>query len=308
MKVKKSVLFLCAASLAVQLGADDTHERLKSAYHSGVDALMIFTSQDIMSGGSYSFDDDTTLSIYTLPYVHHFDSDSSLYNFFVKFGLGYSHYKEYMDFDVFDTSDTMRMDTYAVRLGGGVRFKTEYDIDFLVSASLIYSHTAGDYTYNSEESEELLKPLIDDIVNSSNDNYTYEVSIGAKYHTTVKKYQPYIDVEMSCFDTKTSLDISSNLVDFNSQSSFFKIKGGVISPVLFTILSDPTKMEGYIQEVFLHGEVADSFYVDNYTMLGTTFHIDVTGDTSYISELYIDFNIVRGTNIQGMNFGLGASF
>jgi hypothetical protein len=308
MKIKNSSALLFAFVLVQQLSADDTHERIKSVYHSGMNALMIFTSQDIMSGGTYRFDDESTLSIYGLPYIHHFDSDSSFYNYFIKFGLGYSHYKEHIDFDLFEKSDTMRMDTYAIRLGGGVRFKTEYDIDFLLSASLIYSYTNGDYKYNSKESEEILKPILDDIVNSNNDNYTYEVSIAAKYHTTIEEYSPYIAAELSYFDTKTSLDLSADLIDFSSQSSFFKLKGGVISPVLFTTFGDPTKMEGYIQQVMLSGEVVDSFELKNYTMLGTTFHIDVTGDTSYISELSIDFNIVSGANIKGMNFGLGAKF
>ncbi len=307
MKLKNTLLTPCAALLAVQLSAQEIHDVVKSAYHSGVNALMIFTSQDIMSGGTYKFDDGSRLSIYELPYVHHFKSDSSFYNYFMKVGLGYSHYKEDVDFNL-ETTDTMRMDTYAIRLGGGVRFQTQYDVDFLISASLIYSHTTGDYNYNSKASEEFLKPLIDDIVNSSNNNYTYEVSAGVTYHTVYKEYSPYVAAEMSFFDTKTSLDFSSDLINFDSQSSFYKLKAGVISPVLFRTYKSPTKVEGYLQEVILQGEVVDSFELKNYTMIGVTFHLDISDETDYMSELYIDFNLVNGSNITGMNFGLGAKF
>jgi hypothetical protein len=60
--------------------------------------------------------------------------------------------------------------------------------------------------------------------------------------------------------------------------------------------------------VILQGEVVDSFELKNYTMIGVTFHLDISDETDYMSELYIDFNLVNGSNITGMNFGLGAKF
>lgn len=283
--MKFTFIVLGVLLLLRSVTADDAHEKMKSAYHSGTNALMIFTSQDIVSGGSYTFEDKNDLTLYSFPYTHHFENDSSWHNYFLKLGAGYSSYKENIFIAETLPDDRLKVKTYALRIGAGVQFKTEYDVDFVFSASLVYSHVNGDYNYGSSESQEVLKPLIDDIVNSSNDNYTYEVTSGVAYRTQIKDYKPYIEAELSYFDTKSSVDLSEHLVDFDSQSSYVKLKGGAISPVLFHTFKSPTKVEAYLEQMFLHGEMVNIFNVDSYTIIGTTFHIDISNENDYLSEL-----------------------
>ena len=281
---------------------DEIKENFSNTYHSGSNALMIFTSQDLISGGNYTLEDKNELKLYSIPYIHHF-KNASWYNYFVKFALGYSSYIE--DGEVGGPFEKSRLlvETYAARVGVGVRFKTEYNLDFILSTSFIYSYTNGDFNYGSQELKDTLSP-VDSILNSSYNNYTSEITAGAAYHKIIADYKPYATFDASIFHTSSSFE----LADYTIQSYYLKLKAGVITPPLVTLYDIPIKLEGYFAQSHLNGEMSDIFSVENYSVLGTTFHLDATRYNEYISELYINFNILRGHNIEGYNYGIGASF
>ncbi len=281
---------------------DDAIENFSDSYHAGSNALMIFTSQDLISGGSYTFEEKNDLKLYSIPYKYHF-KNSSWYNYFAKFSLGYSSYVEKVKLVESLPSSRLLIETYAARVGLGVRFKTQYDIDFSLSTSLIYSYTHGDFNYGSQELKDALARL-DNVLNSSYYNYTSELTAGVAYHKTIAEYKPYAELESSLFHTSSSFE----LTDYTAQSFFTKLKAGVLTPPLYTLYDVPTKLEGYFEQIFISGEMVDTFNVKNYSILGTTFHLDVTRYNAYISEVYINFNILKGDNIEGYNYGFGASF
>jgi len=289
----------------LSLSANTLSEQIKSAYYANANAIMIFTTQDIINGGSYKIRNEIDLSIYYFPYTHQFESDSKYYNFFVNTGIGYSHYKEQIKLHYTLPNDIARIDTYAFRLGGGVRFNTDYNLSLILGTSFIYSHLEGSYDYNSINSIKAIKPLLDNFVNNNHDSYTYEITLALKYHYMFGNYKTYVESEISYFDTKESAVIKNNL---DSQSSYFNIKGGVISPKLFNTLTLPTKVELYAKDVILSGTIADNLSIKDYYILGSTFHLDISKTNNYFSELYIDFNIAKGNDIEGYNFGIGASF
>ncbi len=305
--MKKLYRSLCLSTLVLiaPLSADEVDDaisRFTNSYHAGSNALMIFTSQDLISGGSYTFEDENDLKLYSIPYKYHF-KNSSWYNYFAKFSLGYSSYTEKVNLVESLPSSRLLIETYAARIGLGVRFKTAYDIDFSLSTSLIYSYTNGDFNYGSHELKDALARL-DDVLNSSSSNYTSEVTAGVAYHKVIAEYKPYAELESSLFYTSSSFE----LTDYTAQSLYTKLTAGVLSPPLFTLYDVPVKLEGYFNQVFISGEMVDTFNIKNYSTLGTTFHLDATKYNEYISEVYINFNVLRGHNIEGYNYGFGASF
>jgi len=68
--------------LSVQSIADELTDVLKKAYLINVNALMVLTSQDMLSSGKYKFGDDT-IRVYNFPFTHHFKPYNRYFNFYV---------------------------------------------------------------------------------------------------------------------------------------------------------------------------------------------------------------------------------
>ena len=80
---KYTLLPLLSTLILSQANADLLNEA-ENAYVKGVNSILFFTSEDIISSGSYEFSsEDETLDTTFFPMTYHFDSDSDFYNFYV---------------------------------------------------------------------------------------------------------------------------------------------------------------------------------------------------------------------------------
>ena len=280
----------------------------QSYYAKAVNSLLFFTSEDIISSGSYEFSNkDETLDTYFFPLTYHFDSDSDFYNFYVNGSLGYSKYKQKnIDLRNINSMDEIKIKTYALKLGGGVRMNILKDTDMMVGASYIYSKVSGDY--RATQPLNLSDPVdrAVDYVFNSDDNYnTFEFVTSLGYQPTINEYEPYIRGDIRYFNTEID-DQYASITETNAVIS--KLKIGVITPPVTSIAGLPLKLEFYASEVFIGGDMDDTMDIDNFFVAGTTFHLGTTTLNEWVSEVSFDLNIVRGDNLDGFNWGFGFSF
>ena len=304
--LKKYTLLPLISAFMLSSAQADLLNEAENAYVRGVNSILFFTSEDIISSGSYEFGSkDDTLDTTFLPLTHHFESDSEFYNFYVNGSVGYSKYREKY-IDIRDASDEIRIKTYALKLGGGIRMNIAEDVDMMLGASYIYSKVNSDYrTMKPLETSDPLDRVIDHVFRSDHDYNTYEFVTGLGYHPTINEYEPYIRGDVRYFDTKID-DNFATITDTTALIS--KLKVGVITPEVISIAGLPLKLEFYASDVFIGGDMDDTLDTDNFYVLGTTFHLGTTSLIKQVSEVSFDINIVRGDNLDGFNFGFGMSF
>jgi len=305
--VKKLVLFPILSALFISTASADFKNDLANVYAEGVNSILFFTSEDIISSGYYTFDDsDTTLNTHFLPFTYQFKSDSDFYNFYANGSVGFSKYKEeHIDFGR-GVEDTEKMTTYAVKVGGGVRLNILPDTDMMMGAAYIYSKVNGDYkTSQSLDRNNPDDKAIDDILNSNRTHHTYELSTSIGYHPMINAYQPYFRAGIRHF--KTNVDSEYATIS-DTTSLITKLKTGVITPELTKIYDLPLKLEIYASEIFLAGDMDDVLGCDNFFVLGATFHLASPVEKEWIKEVTLDINMVRGDKFDGFNFGFGLSF
>ena len=302
--LKKLTLLPLLSTLILSQGHADITNELENSYVKGVNTILFFTSEDIISSGSYEFfNEDETLDTHFFPLTYHFESDSDFYNFYVNGSIGYSKYKEK---NLAYAGDEVKIKTYALKLGGGVRMNILEDTDMMVGASYIYSKVNSDYrTPQPLSSSDPVDRAIDYVFNSDNDYNTFEFVTSLGYHPTINEYEPYIRGDIRYFDTKID-DQYATITDTSAVIS--KLKIGVITPPVTSIVGLPLKLEFYASEVFVGGDMDDTLETDNFFVAGTTFHLGTTTLNDWVSEVSFDVNIVRGDNLDGFNWGFGFKF
>ncbi len=309
--MKKLTLLPLLSTLILSQGHADITNEMENSYVKGVNTILFFTSENIISSGSYEFSsEDETLDTHFFPLTHHFESDSDFYNFYVNGSIGYSKYRlENIDRGA-GSLDTIKIKTYALKLGGGVRMNILEDTDMMVGASYIYSKVNSDYITTqplspSDSAQGQIDRALDYVFNSDNDFNTYELFTSVGYHPTINKYKPYVRADIRYFDTKID-DPHASITDVVSTIS--KLKVGVVTPPVTDIAGLPLKLEFYASEVFIGGDMADALDTDNFFVAGTTFHLGTSTLNDWVSEVSFDVNIVRGDNLDGFNWGFGFSF
>jgi len=304
--MKKVILLPLFSSLILSQVHADLINEAENAYIKGVNSILFFTSEDIISSGSYEFSsEDETLDTHFFPVTYHFDSDSDFYNFYVNGSVGYSKYK-LNNLDFRGSLDDIKIRTYALKLGGGVRMNILEDTDMMIGASYLYSKVNSDYhTSKPLQSSDPVDRAVNYVFNSTNDFNTFEAVTSLGYHPTINNYEPYIRGDIRYFDTKID-DTYATISDTSAVIS--KLKVGVITPPVTHIEGLPLKLEFYASEVFIGGDMDDALNTDNFFVVGTTFHLGTSSIISQISEISFDVNIVRGDNLDGFNFGFGFSF
>ena len=304
--MKKALLPMVLLA-CMQAEADTFSNEIENVYVRGLNSILFFTSENIISSGKYEFgSSNETLNTHFLPATYHFKNDSDWYNFYINGSVGYSNYKEKNINVRLDSIDDLRIKTYAVKLGGGVRVDIQKDTDMMFGVSYIYSKVNSDY--HAKLPLDLTNPVdkvLDYVFNSNEDYNTYELFTSAGYHPTINEYKPYIRADIRYFDTKIG---NSQATISDTSSIISKLKIGIITPPVTTIEGLPLKLEFYASEVFLGGDMDDSLGVNKFTMMGTTFHLGTTSLNDWVSDVSFDVNIVRGNNLDGFNFGFGLSF
>ncbi len=305
--LKKLTLLPLLSTLILSQAHADIKSDMEDSYVKGVNTILFFTSEDIISSGSYEFsNEDETLETTFLPLTHHFESDSDFYNFYVNGSVGYSKYRlEDIDRGA-GSLDTIKIKTYALKLGGGIRMNILKDTDMMIGGSYIYSKVNSDYkTHQPLNLSDPVDRALNYVFNSDDDYNTYELFTSLGYRTMINEYEPYVRGDIRYFDTKID-DHYATVSDVTSTIS--KLKVGVITPPVAAIVGLPLKLEFYASEVFISGDMNDAMDTDNFFVAGTTFHLGTTTLNDWVSEVSFDINIVRGDNLDGFNWGFGFSF
>ncbi len=303
--MKKIFLPLVATLLFTQAQAGFQNE-IENVYVKAANTLLFFTSENIISSGSYELgSSDQTLKTRFFPVTYHFKNDSDFYNFYVNGSAGYSKYKE-NNIDFRGSIDDIAIKTYALKLGGGVRLKLVQDVDMMLGASYIYSKVNSDYhTPQPLNDTDIVDRALDYVFNSSNTFNTMEYFTSLGYQPTINEYKPYIRGDIRYFDTNID-DPFATISD--TTSTIGKLKVGVLTPPVTSIEGLPLRLEFYASDVFLAGDMKEALETDNFYVLGTTFHLGTTTLNDWVSDVSFDINIVKGDNVDGFNFGFGLGF
>lgn len=299
----------------------DTKSTLANEYTRSLNAILFFTSEDLISSGHYTFHAfDATLDSYFFPFKYAFKSDCDDYNYFVNGSIGFSNYAQHnVDLNR-NTKDAFNFRTYALKLGGGTRFNTSPNTHINLGAAYIYSHVSGSYmTSNPLDMSNPIDKMIHDTLNTNHNHHTFEVSSAFKYHPIINDYKPYISLGIRHFRTK--IDDSYALIP-DIQSSISELKVGVITPPVAEVFDLPLRIEPYASYIYLAGDIDNALNLNSFYVVGTTLRLssyaltcwveDVASlkrDTmDWIKELTFDVNFVKGDNFDGFNIGLGVKF
>jgi hypothetical protein len=279
---------------------------LENLYLKASNSLLFFTSEDIISSGRYQFENSNeTLDTTFFPLIYQFDSDSDFYNYYINGSIGYSKYKDkYLMLR--GSFDEIKIKTYALKIGGGVRMNILEDTDMMVGASYIYSKVHGDYnTAKFLNPSDPVDRALNYVFNSDNNYNTFEVDTSLGYQPTINEYEPYIRADIRYFNTQVD---DKYATISNVDAIISKLKVGFITPQVTDIYGLPLKLEFYASEVFIGGDMDDALGTDNFYVLGSTFHLGTSSMVDWVSDVSFDINIVRGDNLDGFNFGFGLSF
>ena len=299
----------------------DVVNELRQDSLANVNALIILTTQDMLTSGRYTFDDETTLRITNFPLYYHFDPIYTDFNLFLNGSAGYSKLDAEVDLGAtFNPKDDTNYETIALRLGGGVRYASSFGINFLVGFDFIYSRIHNTYNYNSLDSEVVIKPYFDKaFANQYSNAYTYELFWQAGYTPVWAEWKPYLILTLTYFDTKQDLSVKE-LSSFHSTSGGSRLKLGFETPQFVHSFDTGLSMEFYIAGNAFTGDVRETLGFDGYGSTAAMLHFYI--DSAFYDEidevLYhapsilnrIDLMVerVEGDGIQGYNIGVGAGF
>ena len=295
---------------------------LANQYARGLNAILFFTSEDIISSGHYTFDTfDGTLDSYFFPFTYDFKNDCDDYNYFINGSIGFSNYREKnIDLNRGSATDAIKLRTYALKLGGGTRFNTSINTDINLGAAYIYSRVDGDYkTSQPLDTTNPDDAIINNIINSHQNHHTFEVSTSFEYHPIINDYKPYINIGIRHFTTKVD-DSYATIPNINSAIS--KLKIGVITPAVTEVFSLPLRLEPYASAIYLAGDLDNTLDLNKFFVVGMTFRFgsypltcwveDVVklkrDSIDWVKEVTFDMNFVKGNNFDGFNVGLGVKF
>jgi hypothetical protein len=297
--------------LAAATLAEDLDTTLKQAYLSNVDALVILTSQEMLTGGVYTFEEsgqpDVRMAIYNFPFYHHFRPFYGDFNFFVNGSAGISETRSEADFG-FERNDDILFGTIALRGGGGIRYANRYAVRALIGFNFIYSYVTNEYSYNSRESETIIKPILEGVyANRSQSNYTYDLFWRVGYYPEWGRWNPYAELQLNYFDTKANFDAGS-FSTFASHSGSGRFKVGAESPQFWHPYRTGVSLEGYLQGVGFTGDVRDTLGIEGYGSSALLLHTYLPEPAWIFDRFDLMFESVRGDGIYGYNIGVGAGF
>jgi len=313
--------FLILLSFLTVSSYADFENTVANEYAKGVNAILFFTSEDIISSGHYTFDAmDGELDSYFFPFKYSFNNDCDDYSYFINGSIGFSDFTQnHIEFRP-GIVDAISLRTYALKLGGGVRVNTSEDTYMNLGAAYMYSRVAGDYKTNTLlDTSNPDDKIVDEIYNSHQNHHTFELSSSFKYQPVIHGYKPYVKLGARYFTTKID-DTYTTIPNINS--SIFKLKVGVITPEITEIYGLPLHIEPYAAYIHLAGDIDDTLKTDALYVLGTIFHFgshsftcwveDVASlkrdSMDWIKEVTFNMNYVKGDTLDGFNVGFGVRF
>lgn len=273
-----------------------------------INALMIFTSQEGLNSGEYSFTNtpvDLKMDIYHLPFLYNFHSSTNL-NYFLVGNVGYN--KVYLDGDLESIpgneeglNSFNNIKAYTAGLGGGLRYQLYKKLYCSLGAELIYSRMGI-----SIKSDKPLGGAIEDFFDKNySENLTYKFFALLEYRPTFYEFKPYITLGHKLYETKSSFTLD-DLGSFHSASSVSSIALGVETPALYYYTKDNfLTAETYFNGHALNGVVKDVVKVDRYGSFGGVLYWNTLQDPWWTSRFFLEAAIVNADGLSGYNLGAG---
>ncbi len=304
---KKIALTLSVILFSFSVEANDITTTLKNISLANVNALIILTSQDMLTSGSYSFKGGSDLKIYNFPGYYHFSPFGNNFNMFVNGSIGYSKLEKDLAFD-FGPDDKMEYTAIPMRFGGGMRYLSSYDISLIGGFNLIYTHIENSYDYNNDITRELLKPIFDQVfANQSSEAYTYEVFWRIGYYPNWNNWKPYTELTSNYFQSTAKVDLKS-ASSFKSSSASAVIKIGFETPRFLHLNKTDISTEFFVASSTFAGDVRDTLGFDEYGSAAMLIHLHLNETLPLLNRVDFMVENVKGGGLDGYNIGIGAGF
>ena len=299
------ILSLCLVFLLASiLNAKTAEEIAKEAHIASINTLLIFTSQEGLNSGRYSFTDvGVDMEVYHLPFTYHLASDTKL-NYFIVGNVGYSRVFISKEIDI-PPSSRLNYDnhlrTYTAGLGGGARYKFTSDLSAMAGLELIYSKSGA----SVKKPDDSIGDAVEDFFNKNyNDNLSYEFLANIEYRPTINEYKPYAVLTYKVYETKSSFSFD-DLASIKSESSVTTLALGCQTPKLFEFDANSITLEAYLNANYLSGTVKDVVKFDTYSSLGGVIYYNTPKEPWWASRYFLEASVVSSSGLEGYNVGVG---
>ena len=281
-------------------------EIAQKAYLANINTILIFTSESGLSSGKYKFTKAKfEMESYSLPFKYHFKPFNENMNWFINGGVGYSITR--LDPEATNKSSNTtglnydnKLQTYLLGLGGGLRYKIDYGIEYLASLGIIYSRVG-----TSVNPDDKIGDAIEDFFDGEyNNNITYKFLLASEYHTKYKEFKPYVKGLYKWYQTKADFTFDA-LTNFNTQSSLISLETGFETPTLFSYKGNSLSLEPYIKLNYLQGDVSDVVQFERYINIGALAYWNTPAKPSWIERFYFELSTIRAEGLEGYNVGVG---
>ncbi|OQX57555.1 MAG: hypothetical protein B5M52_07170 [Helicobacteraceae bacterium 4484_230] len=300
--------FIFLFALFSFVNAESIGDAAKKAYLANINAIMIFTSHDGLNSGLYRFTDaDAEMRILHLPLIYHFEPFEEHWNLFFLGGVGYSETKitsqvqsPLQQNNIELTMENM-LRTYTIGAGFGVRYRTEFDLDVLFGAEVIYSRVNITLRDTDDEVGDLIGSFLD-----GNDNFSYKYMFQLFYQKEFRGFKPYAKLDFAWYKTNTDFNIL-DLASLSTQSSVTSVNIGAESPKLYAYDGMYMTMEGYINGNYLGGDITGVAKLSSYGELGAVAYWYTENKPFGIRRYFFELNKINGKGLDGYNMGIGFS-
>ena len=298
--------FLCFVLLTCKLFSKTAEEIIQDTHLANINAILIFTSQDTVSSGTYRFTNiDASMDIYHIPFIYNFKSTHN-YNYFLVGNAGYS--RAYLTKNstpyngiILDYNSDLR--TYTAGLGAGIRYNFDKKLAFLGGMEIIYSRS----TSSIKTDKDTINNAVGSFFNKNyNENITYKFFTLAEYRPTIHDFKPYISAGYRLYQTKSSIDVDS-LRSFSTQSNVTTITLGAETPKLYKFDDKYITLECYFNNNYLGGDIQKSMEFSNYETLGAIAYLYTPDYPKFAKRFFVELSTVRSRGLEGYNAGIGFS-
>lgn len=299
-------MLTCELPYGYKLLAKTPQEIVQETNLANINAILIFTSQDALTSGTYRFINiGASIDIYHIPFTYHFKSTDT-HNFFIVGNAGYSKASINDPSSIYNgglLNYESDLRTYTAGFGGGLRYQLKEDLEVLGGMEIIYSRSGN----NIKTSKDTLNNAVSNLFNkNNNENITYKFFALAKYSPDLYKFKPYATLGYKLYQTKSSIDYDS-LRSFSTQSSVTTLTLGIETPKLYHWDEKYLTLEGYFNSNYLGGDVQKSVEFDGYETLGGVLYLYTPKSPTFAKRFFLELSTVRSRGLEGYNAGLGFS-
>ena len=302
---KLLILFLLLPfTLFAQTPEEETAQKV---YLANINTLLIFTQESGLSSGKYRFTKaNFKMETYTLPFNYQLEPFNEKMNWFVNGGVGYSITKQITSTpstksgNIIELTHDNKLKTYSGGLGGGLRYKSDWGIDFSGGAGLIYSRV-GTSVNPSNDAGDAIKDFFD---SNYNDNLTYKFFLSADHEKELFGYKTYLRASFKLYETKSDFTFTE-LSGFRAQSNVSSLSMGVESAPLLKYEENSVTLEPYVKMNFLQGDIQDVVQFNRYMSLGVLAYYNTPQIPSWAERFYLEVSTVRAEGLEGYNVGIG---